>query len=223
VKTPSEILAERLGVLGFRPARVAAHRNRTVLLSFTNAGGLRIHEGFAMAPDRVLQAIARFLNPRVPRAERAAARRIFLSFPVASESDAVPRGPRPERPRPGDATLLTRLTALHAELNDRHFSGALGAIPIHLSGRMRTRLGELALDRRSGRPLRITIGRRHLRRDGWDEAAETLLHEMVHQWQAETGQPVDHGAGFRRKAREVGIVPRAVRPLNVTCEPGQVA
>jgi hypothetical protein len=42
---------------------------------------------------------------------------------------------------------------------------------------------------------------------------ETLLHEMVHQWQAETGQPVDHGRAFRRKAREVGITPRAVADL----------
>jgi hypothetical protein len=32
-----------------------------------------------------------------------------------------------------------------------------------------------------------------------------LLHEMVHQWQAENGLPVDHGAVFRRKAQEVGV------------------
>jgi hypothetical protein len=34
----------------------------------------------------------------------------------------------------------------------------------------------------------------------------------VHQWQAETGRPVDHGTEFRRKARQVGITPRTVRP-----------
>ena len=28
---------------------------------------------------------------------------------------------------------------------------------------------------------------------------------MVHQWQDETGRAIDHGAGFRAKAREVGI------------------
>ena len=27
-----------------------------------------------------------------------------------------------------------------------------------------------------------------------------MLHEMVHQWQAETGLPVDHGPLFREKA-----------------------
>ena len=36
---------------------------------------------------------------------------------------------------------------------------------------------------------------------------------MVHQWQAETGLPVDHGPGFRRKAREVGIEPQARRKV----------
>jgi hypothetical protein len=69
----------------------------------------------------------------------------------------------------------------------------------------------LRLDRKSGRAVYITISRRHLRRDGWPAATDTLLHEMVHQWQAETGRPVDHGIEFRRKAREVGIEPRAVR------------
>jgi hypothetical protein len=46
-----------------------------------------------------------------------------------------------------------------------------------------------------------------------DEAIKTLLHEMVHQWQDETGRPVDHGAGFREKSRLVGIVPRARRAV----------
>jgi hypothetical protein len=36
---------------------------------------------------------------------------------------------------------------------------------------------------------------------------------MVHQWQAETGRPVDHGREFRRKARELGIEPLARRRL----------
>jgi hypothetical protein len=40
---------------------------------------------------------------------------------------------------------------------------------------------------------------------------------MVLQWQAESGAWVDHGAGFRRKALEVGIVPRAVVPAPGVC------
>ena len=41
----------------------------------------------------------------------------------------------------------------------------------------------------------------------------TLLHEMVHQWQHETGRPVDHGTEFRAKCREVGITPAARRDV----------
>jgi hypothetical protein len=36
---------------------------------------------------------------------------------------------------------------------------------------------------------------------------------MVHQWQAETGQSVDHGPGFRAKACEVGVLPASKRRL----------
>ena len=64
---------------------------------------------------------------------------------------------------------------------------------------------------RRGEPAEIAISRRHLRRHGWAEALETLLHEMVHQWQDENGHPVDHGTLFRAKAREVGIAASARR------------
>jgi hypothetical protein len=36
---------------------------------------------------------------------------------------------------------------------------------------------------------------------------------MVHQWQDLNGMPVDHGAGFRTKARAVGITPLACRAV----------
>jgi hypothetical protein len=59
----------------------------------------------------------------------------------------------------------------------------------------------------------IVISRRHIRRDGWEEALHTLLHEMVHQWQDEQGLVVDHGSSFRAKARAVGITPLACRAV----------
>jgi hypothetical protein len=40
---------------------------------------------------------------------------------------------------------------------------------------------------------------------------DTLLHEMIHQWQDETHRPIDHGRAFRAKAREVGITASARR------------
>ena len=94
--------------------------------------------------------------------------------------------------------------------------GTLGAhsrtIPIFLSERMRRRLGELRVPRNGGQP-EIVISRRHLRRDGWEAAVDTLLHEMVHQWQVESGAPLGHGRLFRQKALAVGISPRAIVDL----------
>jgi hypothetical protein len=40
---------------------------------------------------------------------------------------------------------------------------------------------------------------------------------MVHQWQAETGLRVDHGPTFRKKGREVGILPAAKRTVCGAC------
>jgi len=181
------------------------------MISWTPGKRFRVHEGYAEAPDEVLGAIVQFVRPGTSRAVRLAARAIFIGFP-AEEHAPAPPGAAPEpRARPEDAGALARLAQLHAELNRRHFDGALGEIPLIVSHRMRRRLGEVRLDRKSGRAVLIAISRRHLRRDGWAGAAATLLHEMIHQWQAETGRPVDHGAEFRRKARQVGIEPRAVR------------
>jgi hypothetical protein len=108
--------------------------------------------------------------------------------------------------------VVAKLAAQHAEYNAARFGGALGAVPIALSRRMRSRLGYYRLASKT-LPAMIMISRGHLRRHGWEEAFQTLLHEMVHQWQAESGQPVDHGPQFRAKARAVGAVPRAKRPV----------
>jgi len=126
------------------------------------------------------------------------------------------RRPRPRRaraPEQEDAVVVARLAAQHAEYNAARFGGALCAVPIAVSRRMRRRLGYYRLASKT-LPAMIMISRGHLRRHGWEEAFQTLLHEMVHQWQAESGQPVDHGPQFREKARAVGAVPRAKRPVS---------
>ena len=207
-------LPERLFRLGLPPGTaVTLTHNHTVLLSWRAHTGLRMHAGYAAAPDHVLQAIVRFLLRRVPRVERAAARKIFMAFPVEHHVASRPRARRRARPvAPEDQALIERLTQVHAEFNARHFDGALGAIAIHLSDRMRRRLGELHVPR-DGAPAEIVIARRHIRRDRWAAVLDTLLHEMVHQWQAETGRPIDHGREFRRMARQVGVSPRAVADL----------
>lgn len=209
---PAELLEARLRALGLdRVREVRTHRNRSVMASLAR-GVLRVHAGYAHAPDRVLRAIVRFFDPRTPRPLRHGAQQELLAFPAP---EFVP--PLPARRRaasataPEDERLLQRVRAAFDEFNARHFGGTLSAIPLRLSARMRRKLGHVALEPRTGRALEIVLSRRHVRRDGATEWRETLLHEMVHQWQAETAVPVDHGPGFRRKAREVGITPRAVR------------
>jgi len=211
----NDLLGHRLKLLGLRDVdRIHTHTNRTVMVSLTRRRVLRLHRGYASAPDRVLRAIVRFLNPRLSRAARRGAEREFLGFPVEEHAPPPARPVRQERARPGDAALLERLAELHGRFNADHFAGTLGPIPIRLSGRMRTRLGELAVDLRTGRATEIAISRRHLLRHPWPEVEHTVLHEMVHQWQAETGLAVNHGRSFRRKAREVGIEPQARRRVD---------
>jgi hypothetical protein len=210
---PEDVLARRLTALGLRPvAGVRTHRNRTVMVSLNERLVLRLHQGYVFAPDRVLGAIVRFLDSRARRADRQRAERVFLAFPAELYAPRVRERP-PERPRPGDLTLLHRLRELHQRLNRAHFGGTLGEIPIRLSGRMRTRLGEVSVDLRTGRPIEIALSRRHLAEHPWSEVEHTMLHEMVHQWQAESGRQIDHGPTFRRKAREVGVLPAARRAV----------
>ncbi|MES2124133.1 MAG: SprT-like domain-containing protein, partial [Gemmatimonadota bacterium] len=204
---PEEALPDRLFRLGLPPGTdVTLTRNRTVLVSHHARYGLRLHAGYAWAPDDVLAAIVLFLKPRVPRANRLAARRKFLAFPVDRHVASRRRPKRDETIPAEHAATVERLRRLHEILNGRHFGGLLTTIPILISDRMRSRLGEFRADH-DDRFRSITLSSRHIRRDGWPAASETLLHEMVHQWQCETGLPLDHGPAFRRKAREVGISP----------------
>jgi hypothetical protein len=208
-----DCLPERLVTLGLKDVeRVVTHTNQTVMLSL-NRRVLRIHRGYGFAPDHVLQAVVRFLNPRVPRALRRAAEREFLEFPVHAYSPPSARGSRPERARPGDLRLIHRLEELRRRLNLQHFGGALPGLPIRISSRMKRRLGELAVDGKTGKAAEIAISRRHMTRHPWAEVEHTMLHEMVHQWQAESGFTVDHGPMFRKKSREVGVLPAARRQV----------
>jgi hypothetical protein len=185
--------------------QVTLTSNRRTMVSL--AGGvLRVHEGFVSAPPPVHVAIATFATTR-NRARRAAARAVIVDYPVPIR--AATR--RPATQHPDDAPMAARLSTLHAQLNLEHFGGALAPLEILVSRRLARRLGHYTLRAHNGGLGEIVISRRHVRRDGWPEAIHTLLHEMVHQWQDETGRPVDHGPQFRAKCRAVGIAPAATR------------
>ncbi len=206
--TTADDLLARLRSLGLRRiTRCRLTRNRNVMVSF-GGDGLRVHEGYLRAPDEVLAAIVRFVEGS-SRSERLRARRRLLEFPIETRAPARRHGAT----HPDDRVLAERLTAWHARYNREFFGGELRALDVRVSRRMRARLGHYIAATAVGEVAEIAISRRHLRRHGWDEALHTLLHEMVHQWQDEQGLPIDHGAAFRRKAREVGISPLARRTV----------
>jgi hypothetical protein len=210
-RTGEEMLARlrALGLDGITSCRLT--QNRAVMVSFSR-GALRVHRAYLAAPADVLRAIVRFVRARTRR-QRRAAERVLLGYPVHASGTSRPPARRPERPRPGDAALVAELAAWHRDYNRRHFGAALQPVAIRISGRMRSRLGQYTAASPAGEPAEIAIARAHIRRHGWGEVLHTLLHEMVHQWQAETGHALDHGRSFRAQAREVGIAPGARREV----------
>lgn len=223
---PEEVLlARRFEALGLRDLRrLRVTDNRTVMVSLSPGRVLSIHRGYAKAPDRVLRAVVRFLKPGIRRNLSRAAEHEILTFRAETHVEGPPlRRRSADRPGPGDLEKLARLHRLFSEYNARHFGGLLPAPPIRISGRMRTRLGHLSLRHEDGRPYELTISRRHIDRHGWEEAAQTLLHEMVHLWQHQTGHDVDHGPLFHRKAEELGVVASAHRKVRTSKSRGRAA
>lgn len=196
-----------LGLRGIRSCTLTA--NRTTMVSF-RADRLRVQRTFLDAPLAVLRAVVDFVNGT--RAARRRARRTLLTFAPPPSATTTRQRRGPEASHPEDAPLVERLRAEHRRLNQEHFAGALPEVTIRVSRRMRARLGHYAPGLGGGAP-EIAVARRHLRRDGWNAALETLKHEMIHQWQHATARPIAHDRDFRRKAREIGIDGRARRVL----------
>jgi hypothetical protein len=91
---------------------VSTHTNLRTMVSFNHRNGLRVHSGYAAAPDAVIAAIVEWARPWMPRARRKAASRVLLGFPVHQHA-APSRKPsrRPEAAQPGDAERLEGIGA----------------------------------------------------------------------------------------------------------------
>jgi hypothetical protein len=203
----AEELLARLRVLGLkRIQNCRLTRNRNVMVSYRGFD-LRVHRGYLDAPPEIHLAIVTFIEGRT-RAERKIAQKRIVSYRIEDPSPA--RALRKETTRPEDEPIAAKLTEWHARYNVEHFDGTLKVVPVRISRRMKSRLGHYTAAT-PGASGEIAISYRHVRRHGWSEVLHTLLHEMVHQWQDETGHPLDHGSRFRAKAREVGIAAAAKR------------
>ena len=201
------VLFSRLQEFGLRGVEaLLLVRTRTVMVSLTGRS-LRVHEGYADAPEPVLRAVVAFAMART-KAARSVAKDAILAHDV----ERAPAVRRAEPAKPGDIAIIAQLCEAHRSLNQQWFGASLTLLPIRLSGRMATRLGHFDPGSRLT-PSEIVMSRMHIVKHGWREAMQTLLHEMVHQWQHETGEPLDHGPGFRAKCREVGITAAAKRQV----------
>jgi hypothetical protein len=188
-------------------SRVTLTKNSRVMVSFRGSE-MRVHRGYLDATPEVLDAIVRIVEGRTKAIRREAGKFVVAHAPAGLADE--PR--RRESTHPDDEAWSARLVEEHRRLNGERFAGTLRPITVRVSRRMKSRLGHYS-PATGSMAAEIAISRRHIRRHGWDDAIETLVHEMVHQWQAETGAPLDHGPGFRQKAREVGIRPRAKREV----------
>ena len=158
--------------------------------------------------NEMMRAIRRAV--RVAIAERGARKSAPKLAPPLARGARKLRVMRTHR---DDEPIAMQLQEFHRRLNDDRFDGELGTIAVRVSRRMRSRLGHYAPAQR-GAPAEIAISQGHVKRHGFEQALQTLLHEMVHQWQDETKRPLDHGPEFRLKARSVGITARASRAVD---------
>ena len=153
---------------------------------------MRVHRGYLDARTEVLDAIVRLVEGRTRRIRREAGKFVVANAPAGIGEDPKRR----EGTHPDDEPWSARLVEEHRRLNVELFAGALNPIAVRVSRRMKSRLGHYSPAIGSA-AAEIAISRRPIRRHGWTDASETLIHEMVHQWQAESGFPLDHGPGFR--------------------------
>ena len=109
---------------------------------------------------------------------------------------------------------LGRLYVVYHEANERHFAGLLPALPIRIEkaarpGKVETQ-AYLWCDDFTGQPRYIIMDERTALGADWPTVRATLIHEVIHVWQAVQGRKVSHDAAFRAKAKELGISERAV-------------
>lgn len=209
----SESLLEQLRALGLCwVEELRLTRNRRTMVSIRGRT-LRLHHAYVQAPLVVHRAVVAFVMAR--GSARHAARRDIVEWAAQIPPDDRPF--RSERTHPDDLSLSEHFALCHGRLNAIQFRGSLGPVAVRVSRRMKTRLGHFSPRRGEVKP-EIAISARHVRHHGMADAELTLLHEMVHQWQHESGLPLGHGPAFRDKAREVGIPPRATRKVDSRLE-----
>ncbi len=208
-----------------RLRRVVLRDNRSTIWSLTQGGTvLNLHSAYRLAPPSILRAFARLVREARRRSPAyREARQEVADWPgLAPELNRLQRRHRrvraPHRRGPGVgpccATPAQRvyLRRLYRYLNATRFGGRLPrTIPVRLSNRFSTRLGQMVPGVVDGRPavLEIALNVDLLLKGNGRQRLDTLLHEMAHAADYLFDGAVGHGESWRRWARRVGCDVRA--------------
>lgn len=198
---------------------VRLRTNRSTIWSLTRGGAqLNLHRAFAAAPAPLLAHFVTIVNDGGLATERArdASRRLSEWPPLARDlarirADAARTGASPSGFGVGPccATPAQRryLRRLYRYLNRSRFGGRLPvSVPIRLSNRMRSRLGQMVPGEIDGRRRVLEIalnvdlmvsGNGHARLD-------TLVHEMAHAADWLFDGEVGHGPTWKWWAESAG-------------------
>ena len=202
-----------------RLRRVTFRKNRTTIWSLGSGGTvLNLHEGYRSAPPSILDTFAVVVRQamRDTAAYREAVRRVGewpgLGPALRAARAAYRRQRRhrlPNYPGPCCATGSQRryLRRLYLYLNDNRFGGRLPrTLPLRLSNRFRSRLGQMVPGIKDGRRMvmEIALNVDLMLQGNGRERLDTLLHEMAHaaNWLFSGGD--GHGHSWRRWARRAG-------------------
>lgn len=211
-----------------RLRRVSFRRNRAMIWSLGRGGTvLNLHAGYREAPPSILDAFAVIVRDatRDTAAYREAARRVRewpgLEPALRCAREAHRRRERgrrravPNYPGPCCATADQKryLRRLYLYLNDRRFDGRLPrALPLRLSNRFHSRLGQMVPGLREGKrvALEIALNVDLMLQGNGRERLDTLVHEMAHaaDWLFNGGE--GHGDSWRLWAQRA-------RCQTVTC------
>lgn len=219
--TAPEVLHELRTRGAQRLEAVTLKANRRRIWSLTaNGSRFNLHRAFARAPHEILDDLALIAReaPRNGRRYRAAADRV-ARWPVVVEAMrelATKASAAARQPGPCCATSEQRayLEAAYREINRRRFGGRLPKlVPLRLSGRMRSRLGQMMPGRSADggvRVVEIALNADLMLAENDIIRTETLVHEMAHVADLMENGKVGHGPTWRRIALQVGCEPRAL-------------
>jgi hypothetical protein len=198
---------------------VRLRRNRSTIWSLTRAGTqLNLHRAFAAAPASLLRRFVTIVNDQGLATERAreASRLVSEWPPLARDmtrirADAVRTGATPKGfgvgPCCGTPGQRRYLAHLYRYLNRTRFAGRLpSALPIRLSNRMRSQLGQMVPGEIDGRRrvLEIALNVDLMLEGNGRARLDTLVHEMAHAADWLFDAEVGHGPTWKWWAETAG-------------------